>query len=46
MSKILGVSFEPWETEIMPSLLYQYKKKNVFEVSQLIADTYQFDYNN
>ena len=45
MSKILGVSFEPWETEIMSSLLYQYKKKNVFEVSQLIADTYQFDYN-
>jgi hypothetical protein len=45
MSKILGVSFEPWETEIMSSLLYQYKKKNVFEVSQLMADTSQFDYN-
>ncbi len=45
MSKILGVSFEPWETEIMSSLLYQYKKNFFFEVSQLIADTYQFDYN-
>lgn len=45
MNKILGVSFEPWETEIILSLLNEYKNKNFFEVSQLVADTYQFDYN-
>ena len=27
------------------SLLHEYKNKNFFEVSQLVADTYQFDYN-
>ena len=45
MNKILGVSFEQWETEIILSLLHEYKNKNFFEVSQLVADTYQFDYN-